>query len=185
MKSLEYSINDDINIENNKDKNNLKSYLCIKIFLAIFTIILIVLIILFILFAMKGNNDLKDSINKSNNNKKEISNEIKEIKIYINKTQENESKTLIRIENKLDDLSIQCEKEEQIIGKLEKRMNKNDQDKILTVSKINELENNKNKINNEIKDIIDEENKFKRKIEQNDNEILIINNKILSCSLIS
>ena len=106
MKSLEYSINDDINIENNKDKNNLKSYLCIKIFLAIFTIILIVLIILFILFAMKGNNDLKDSINKSNNNKKEISNEIKEIKIYINKTQENESKTLIRIENKLDDLSI-------------------------------------------------------------------------------
>ena len=77
MQYLELSINDNLDKkEEFKNKFSLKS----KIFFGLLCILIIILIITFIILTIKGNKDLNEKINKPNNDKAEIIQEIDEIK---------------------------------------------------------------------------------------------------------
>ena len=77
MQYLELSINDNLDKkEEFKNKFSLKS----KIFFGLLCILIIILIITFIILTIKGNKDLDEKINKPNNDKAEIIQEIDEIK---------------------------------------------------------------------------------------------------------
>ena len=178
MEPLEYSINDNLNEENKKIENNSNTLLCIKIFLGIFCVLLITLIALFTIITIIGNNELKDSINKSNNNKVDISEKLDEMKIYMNKTQEKEGKNFQIIENKIEYINYKLDKNDEKRINLETKMKQNDKDKITINSKINDIQEKNDVLNYKINNIIDEKIILNNKIEKNDKNIIIINKKI-------